>query len=73
MARWTNDIFQSTVHRAINRSGVERYSVPMFFGADYETIIDVCKLRCFIDCRLYQVASVLSDLQSMVRLWLVTG
>jgi isopenicillin N synthase-like dioxygenase len=41
MARWTNDIFQSTIHRAINRSGVERYSVPMFFGVDYDRVIEV--------------------------------
>lgn len=35
-ARWTNDVFKSTVHRAVNRSGVERYSIPLFFGSDYD-------------------------------------
>ncbi|AOV17995.1 2OG-Fe(II) oxygenase [Acidihalobacter aeolianus] len=39
MARWTNDLFASTVHRAVNRSGRERYSIPFFFGPDYDTEI----------------------------------
>ncbi|THH30575.1 hypothetical protein EUX98_g3617 [Antrodiella citrinella] len=44
-ARWTNDVFKSTVHRAINRSGVERYSIPLFFGTDYDV-----KLEALLSC-----------------------
>ncbi|GJE97659.1 2OG-Fe(II) oxygenase [Phanerochaete sordida] len=40
LARWTNDVFKSTVHRAINRSGVERYSIPLFFGSDYDVVLE---------------------------------
>ncbi|KAF8895248.1 2OG-Fe-II oxygenase [Infundibulicybe gibba] len=39
-ARWTNDVFKSTVHRAINRSGVRRYSIPLFFGTDYDVKLE---------------------------------
>ncbi|KIJ62668.1 hypothetical protein HYDPIDRAFT_135856 [Hydnomerulius pinastri MD-312] len=39
-ARWTNDVFKSTVHRAINASGSERYSMPLFFGTDYEVKLE---------------------------------
>ncbi|KAI0035223.1 Clavaminate synthase-like protein [Vararia minispora EC-137] len=40
LGRWTNDIFKSTRHRAINRSGVERYSIPLFFGTDYNVLLE---------------------------------
>jgi len=40
LARWTNDVFRSTVHRAVNRSGVERYSIPLFFGSDYDVKLE---------------------------------
>lgn len=41
MARWSNDYFQSTVHRAINTSGRRRYSIPFFFGPNSRELIEV--------------------------------
>ncbi|KAJ3790215.1 hypothetical protein GGU10DRAFT_425194 [Lentinula aff. detonsa] len=39
-ARWTNGIFKSTVHRAINRSNVYRYSIPLFMGANWDAKLE---------------------------------
>lgn len=38
--RHTNDFFVSTVHRVINESGRERYSVPFFWGFNRQTVLE---------------------------------
>ncbi|MDH3691198.1 MAG: hypothetical protein OEU36_17275 [Gammaproteobacteria bacterium] len=45
MARWTNDLFASTLHRGINVSGQERYSIPFFFDPDFDADVS-CLETC---------------------------
>ncbi|KAF8996158.1 2OG-Fe-II oxygenase [Cyathus striatus] len=40
LSRWTNDLFKSTTHQAINVSGHERFSIPLFFGTDYDVKLE---------------------------------
>ena len=36
---WTDAVFSSTLHRVINRSGRERYSIPFFMYPSYDALI----------------------------------
>jgi isopenicillin N synthase-like dioxygenase len=45
LARWSNDLFVSTPHRVINTSGRERYSIPMFYDPDFDTMVE-CLPNC---------------------------
>ncbi|WP_299370909.1 2-oxoglutarate and iron-dependent oxygenase domain-containing protein [uncultured Tateyamaria sp.] len=44
LARWSNDRFNSTLHRVINRTEDARYSIPVFFDPHTDTVVDPADL-----------------------------
>lgn len=47
--RWTNDYLCSNLHRVINRSGNERFSMPIFFDPDPDVEIDYKDFKMLAD------------------------
>ncbi|GKT58294.1 2OG-Fe(II) oxygenase [Colletotrichum tofieldiae] len=40
MARWTNELYKSNIHRVINKSGQERYSIPVFVSGNPDYLVE---------------------------------
>lgn len=40
MARWTNEKYKSNVHRVINKTGKERYSIPVFVSGNPDYVVE---------------------------------
>ena len=67
-ARWTNDLYRSTLHRVVNVSGRDRYSIPFFFEGRPEHEI-VCLPGCSGGAApRYEPTTVSEHLQAMYRL-----
>jgi isopenicillin N synthase-like dioxygenase len=68
IARWTNDRFRSTVHRVVNASGRERYSVPFFFSGNPDQQVE-CLPSCleYGDAPKYAPTTVEGHLREMYR------
>ena len=54
LQRWSNDRFSSTVHRVINRAKGARYSIPVFFDPNTDTVIDPTDLGVPVDLSKFE-------------------
>lgn len=46
--RWSNDVYKSNIHRVINKSGQERYSIPFFFSGKPDYVCE-CLPNCCVE------------------------
>ncbi len=53
LQRWSNDRLVSTLHRVINRSGAQRYSIPVFYDPNSDARIDPCDLGIPVEVSRY--------------------
>ncbi len=67
-ARWTNDRYRSTLHRVVNRSGRDRYSMPFFFEGNPQHTVSVLP-GCVAagEAPRYAPTTVSGHLQAMYR------
>jgi isopenicillin N synthase-like dioxygenase len=68
IARWTNDRYRSTLHRVVNSSGRERYSVPFFFVGNPDHAVS-CLPTCLSpgETAKYPPTTVEAHLREMYR------
>lgn len=68
IARWTNDRYRSTMHRVVNASGRERYSVPFFYSGNPDHLVS-CLPNCLGEGESpkYPATTVEGHLQQMYR------
>ena len=68
IARWTNDRYRSTLHRVVNSSGKERFSVPFFFSGNLDHTV-TCLPTCLSEGEQphYPPTTVEANLMEMYR------
>jgi isopenicillin N synthase-like dioxygenase len=67
LARWTNDRYASTVHRVVNRSARDRYSIPYFYDPNHDAPVS-CLPGCVSAARpaRYPPTTALRHLQERI-------